>query len=439
MTMLLNNFKVAGFKTFGEVVELNLKTDSKNTNHLKENLIENNIGGLINKNVKSAIIYGGNNTGKSSLLDALYVMKKIFKNGHAEKFPFEVLKNFTCNFDGVIRFEVDFNDSINNYCYGIEFEDTKNIGEYLYLNDTLLFSRDLNGEVTGEYMNKDIFKINVGNLPYDKLIVSYFLEYQKNLTGFEELQKVNDFFNKLSFISNKDNSYNIVALNKFMRDSKKVRILNELIKSTELYLEERIMIDEKDLFNEDFIDKVLESELVKDLNKEEKGKKTYKEILDSFRITSVYKTTDGLLVNKPSLLFDSIGTNNYLRLSMHIINALLEGKILLIDEFDSSLHFKLTRILTILMNSEANKNSQFILTTHDVNLLSNELFRKDQVNFIVRDNNDVDIISLNDFKANSEDKDIRNTSNFEKMYIEEKIVPLPSTNIYNVIKEFIDE
>ena len=58
MTMLLNNFKVAGFKTFGEVVELNLKTDSKNTNHLKENLIENNIGGLINKNVKSAIIYG---------------------------------------------------------------------------------------------------------------------------------------------------------------------------------------------------------------------------------------------------------------------------------------------------------------------------------------------------------------------------------------------
>lgn len=160
--------------------------------------------------------------------------------------------------------------------------------------------------------------------------------------------------------------------------------------------------------------------------------------MDSFRITSIYKSNDGKLIKKPSLLFDSVGTNNYLRLSMHIIIALLDGNILIIDEFDSSLHFKLTRTLTILMNSEANKNAQFILTTHDVNLLSNDLFRKDQINFIVRDNNDVDIISLNDFKANTEN-DIRNTSNFEKMYLEEKFIPLPSTNIYNVIKEFIDE
>ncbi len=437
--MLLNNFKVAGFKLFGEVVELNLKTDSKNTTHLKENLIENNINGLINKNVKTAIIYGGNNTGKSSLIDAINVMRKMFKRGNAEKFPFEVYKNFSCNFDGVIRFEIDFNDMTNNYGYGIEFKEEDRLGEYLYLNDTLLFSRDLNGKVIGEYTKIDTFKSNVSNLPYDKLIVPYFLEYQKDLKGYEPFIKINELFNKLHFVDNKDNTYNIRTLNKFMRDSKKVKILNELIKSTELYLEERFIIDEKDLFNEDFMDKFLESEMIKELTKEEKGRKTYKEIIDSFRITSVYKRTDGTFINKPSLLFDSSGTNNYLWLSMHVINALLEGSILLIDEFDSSLHFKLTRILTILMNSEANKNAQFILTTHDVNLLSNELFRKDQINFIVRDNIDVDFVSLNDFKANSEERDIRNTSNFEKMYVEEKIVPLPSTNIYNVIKEFIDE
>ena len=195
--MLLNNFKVAGFKVFGEVVELNLRTDSKNTTHLKENLIENNINGLISKNVKTAIIYGGNNTGKSSLLDAMGIMKKMFKIGHAEKFPFDVYKNFTCDFDGLIRFEVDFNDSLNNYGYGIEFENEERLGEYLYLNDTLLFSRDLEGEITGEYTEKDIFNTNVSNLPYGKLIVPYFLEYQKDLTGIEPFKKVNDFFEKL--------------------------------------------------------------------------------------------------------------------------------------------------------------------------------------------------------------------------------------------------
>ena len=40
--MLLNNFKVAGFKTFGEVIELNLKQILR-TQSFKRNLIENNI------------------------------------------------------------------------------------------------------------------------------------------------------------------------------------------------------------------------------------------------------------------------------------------------------------------------------------------------------------------------------------------------------------
>lgn len=79
---------------------------------------------------------------------------------------------------------------------------------------------------------------------------------------------------------------------------------------------------------------------------------------------------------------------------MLIINAMLENKILLIDEFDSSLHYKLTRALAIIMNSYEESKAQFIFTTHDVKLLSSELFRKDQINFIEKNNETVKIISL---------------------------------------------
>ena len=77
------------------------------------------------------------------------------------------------------------------------------------------------------------------------------------------------------------------------------------------------------------------------------------------------------------------------------------------------------------------------MTTHDVKLLSPYLFRKDQINFITRDDEGVEINNLDSFKANSEN-DIRSNSNFEKMYIKEAIVPLPQTDINQVIQEFLE-
>lgn len=435
---MMNNFKVGGFKVFGDIVELNMIAGTKNTTHLNENLIERKINNLVYKNLKTAIIYGGNNTGKSSLLDALWIMKKIFKRGDVENFPFEVYKNFCFNHDDILRFEVDFNGDVKNYVYGIEFKNEKFIGEYLYINDELFFSRDLDDLLEGALSENSDFSKVVDNLPSSKLIIPYFLEYQKDLTKYQDFIKVKEFFDKLVFVDNRRNDINLSVLVKFMEDKKKVKILNELINSTELYLNERIVISEEDLLKDEIIRELLKDEEIQKLVKTDDAKEDSKDIINSFRVTSVYKGKGGKLVNKPSIFFDSVGTNKYLNLSMIIINALMDGKILLIDEFDSSLHHKLTRVLVILMNSEANKESQFIMTTHDVNLLSNNLFRKDQINFIIRDEEGVEIVSLDDFKANSE-IDVRNTSNFEKMYVEEKIVPLPETDIYNVIKELLNE
>ena len=92
--MLLSNFKVGGYKVFGELVELNMVPETKNALHLSENIIERKEKLTIKKNLKSTILYGGNNTGKSSLLDGLMTMRKIFKRGNVEKFPFDIYKNF---------------------------------------------------------------------------------------------------------------------------------------------------------------------------------------------------------------------------------------------------------------------------------------------------------------------------------------------------------
>ena len=63
------------------------------------------------------------------------------------------------------------------------------------------------------------------------------------------------------------------------------------------------------------------------------------------------------------------------------------GKRLIIDEFDSKMHPLLTcRIITLFNSKETNpKNAQLIFTTHDTNLLSANIFRRDQIWFTQKD------------------------------------------------------
>lgn len=433
--MLLSSFKVGGFKVFGEPVELNMIPETKNALHLSENIIERKEKSTIKKNLKSTILYGGNNTGKSSLLDGLITMKKIFKRGNVEKFPFDILKNFCYDFDDLVKFEVTFINDLRNFTYGFEFNSEESIGEYLFENNKLLFSRDLDGDTEGDFLSYESFKVRLQDLPLDKLIVPYFLEYTKVVDDYKVFTLIDKFFNKIKFVDNRENVINIPLYTKFINDPKKMSILNKLIASTELYMEKRDTLPEEELYNSNLYKSIMENNNVEELKNTDDKKESFKSLVDLLRVTSVYKGRNGTHLMKPSILFDSVGTNKFIVLAMHIITALLEDNILLIDEFDSSLHHKLTRALVILMNSEINSDAQFVMTSHDVKLLSPNLFRKDQINFILRDDCKVEIVSLDDFKANS-NKDIRSNSNFEKMYVEEKIVPLPDTDIYQVIKEF---
>lgn len=435
MAMLLSHFKVGGYKVFGEPVALSMIPETKNALHLSENIIKRKHKSTLKKHLKSAILYGGNNTGKSSLLDGLMAMRKIFKNGHVEHFPFDILKNFCYDFDHLVKFEIAIVKDFTTLLYGFEFASENSIGEYLYENDTLLFSRDLDGDIEGVFMTQDRFKDRLQDLPLDKLIVPYFLEYSKVVDDYPVFSLIDTFFTKIKYVDNRENMINVPLYTTFMHDSKKMAILNKLIASTELHMEKRDTLSEEELYRSTLYKTFMESSHFEEMKHTDDQKDSYQSLIDLLRVASLYKGRDGTRVKKPSLLFDSVGTNKFIVLAMHIITALLEDNLLLIDEFDSSLHHKLTRALVILMNSEINQNAQFIMTSHDVKLLSPQLFRKDQIHFIIRDDHTVEIVSLDDFKANS-NQDIRSTSNFEKMYVEEKIVPLPDTDIYQVIEAF---
>ena len=118
---------------------------------------------------------------------------------------------------------------------------------------------------------------------------------------------------------------------------------------------------------------------------------------------------------------ESGGTIKFLTMTGPILNTLQEGTVLAIDELDARLHPLLTQAIVKLFNSITNsKNAQLIFVTHDVSLLTNQLFRRDQIWFTEKDTyGGTDLYSLSSLLK------VRKTASFGKDYILGKYGAIP--------------
>ncbi len=125
---------------------------------------------------------------------------------------------------------------------------------------------------------------------------------------------------------------------------------------------------------------------------------------------------EGREVNNVSFAFtrnESEGTIKYFSLAYPIIDALDNGKRIVIDELDSKLHPLLVkRIVALFNDAKTNpKGAQLLFTAHDTFLLSAGLFRRDQVWFTQKNNfGATELFSLAEYK-------VRSTSPFERDYL----------------------
>lgn len=124
---------------------------------------------------------------------------------------------------------------------------------------------------------------------------------------------------------------------------------------------------------------------------------------------------------------ESQGTNKIIDLSGPIFDTLASGKLLVIDELDAKLHPLITTHIVNLFNDPKtnSNNAQLLFATHDTNLLSSELFRRDQIWFTEKDRfEQTDLYSLYNFNLPDGTK-VRNDGNFEKNYIRGRYGAIP--------------
>lgn len=127
--------------------------------------------------------------------------------------------------------------------------------------------------------------------------------------------------------------------------------------------------------------------------------------------------------NNPRVAFDfeteeSEGTKTLFRMMLSMMDIIRSGRLLLIDEIDTSLHTQLVEFIIGMFNGS--ERAQLVYTSHNTHLLNTDFQRRDQVYFVnKREDGSSDLYSLYDYK------DFRDTLDMEKAYLQGRFDAIP--------------
>nr|WP_315157335.1 ATP-binding protein [uncultured Flavobacterium sp.] len=132
---------------------------------------------------------------------------------------------------------------------------------------------------------------------------------------------------------------------------------------------------------------------------------------------------------------ESSGTQRVIAFVPLILDALISGYVVIVDEFERSLHPEIAQYILGLFNDpEVNtKGAQFIFATHDTTLLSPEnKLRRDQINLVEKnEKGETEMFTVSDIKGVRE-------GNYEKWYLEGRLGAVPNIARETFRHELID-
>ncbi|MBU0679168.1 MAG: ATP-binding protein [Verrucomicrobia bacterium] len=418
---MIIDFTISNFRSIRDEQTFSLYAENPGT-HLLENIAYPDEGryGVL----KSVGIYGANASGKSNLLLAFEALQYLIRVSERWKDgqPIDCYEPFRLSArmkKEPVRFEVEFfTPDRTRYLYKIAFNSERIVEEHLSFYPSakaaLIFDRkeDDNWET-----------IRFGTL-------------------FTGGKKRIPFFDNNAYLSKAGDSADapemIRKVYNFFR--------NDMLR---LGLNEQVMFDEwvenKEVLNKvsallNFVDTGVSGVLVQEHDVDpDKMKlpdglpKPMKEsILRDMRRSFLFAhPTDTSAVEWFDLQMESAGTRKLFHLAPLVIDALDDGGVLIVDELDNSMHpFMAELIIKLFNDPEVNRgNAQLIFSTHNVNLMSSEHFRRDQIWLTEKGNGATRLFSLEDFDK----KKVKPQSPFNRWYAEGRFGAVPKIDYRRIV------
>jgi len=377
---MLVEFRVKNFRSIKDEQVLSLVA-SKDKTLEANNTYETNIKAAP-RILRSAVIYGANASGKSNLIKALQYMRAVVGESATVIQPGQAyrVQPFLLNEESAkepTEFEVTFILNGARYQYGFSMTQKRFTSEHLLVYKSAKPQRWFSREYDSE-RGAETFEFGSGLKGTKSLWESatrpnsLFLSMGAQLNS-EQLQPIFDWFNKDIVILNEESK---LLPNKTI----------ELLQQDESRKQIKGFLSSADISISD----------IKVVTKTEAGQSVHLNLSDGKPEVRTEKTEEVVHqvqfsheTDHGNATFDlkdeSSGTRNLLFLSGPVLDIIKQGKTLVIDELDTSLHTLLVReLVQLFQDQEANKTgAQLIFSTHDTALLdATGLFRRDQIWFV---------------------------------------------------------
>lgn len=394
---MLTEFSVANFKSIKSKQTFSM-TKAKGVELEESNSFQpegmNNLGLL-----RSAAIYGPNAAGKSNFIDAMRAMAYIVAESASElqrgdKLPVESFRLDPQTRDNATEFEVVFISKGVRYQYGFASTKRQITEEWLIAfpkgRAQHWFAR------LWDEKNED-YQWEMGNALQGKK--QLWIESTRNNALFlstavqlnsQQLQPVYDWFDDTLRTTTVAGWSPRFTASLCSDPQDKAKVLS-LLKAADIDIKD-ISLKNK-LFDENDLPDDLPEEVKAKISKNMEGK----EILDEIHM--LHEDSTGELV---AFDFDdeSDGTQKLFSFAGPWLDTLKNGYVLFVDELHDNLHPRLVQFLVELFHSnETNpNNAQLVFTTHETTILSQEVFRRDQIWFCEKgDDHSTSVYALTDF------------------------------------------
>jgi uncharacterized protein len=413
---MLIDFKIGNFRSFWEPKTLSLMPAP--ISDYRQNIIKKSNTDLLS----SIVLYGANAAGKSNLLRAMNVMKRIIVEGFDKRsvseIPFDPFLLNPKGKDQPTFYEISFLVNGIRYRYGFEADKISIYSEWLFFTEKKaekpLFIRIKDGiEVMKLFPEgRDLEEKTRDNVLFLAVVDQFNGKIASNIMGWFKN------FNVISGLAH--DNYRGVTF-KMLEDPKYHSILTKFFNNLDLGFDE-INIERKD-FNPTDLPSDMPEDILKQIVSDLEGKKIVS-------LRTIHNIIDDNEEHVGKIEFDarrqeSSGTNKVIDLSGPIFDTLFDGGVLVVDELDAKLHPLLTlSIIRLFQDSKINEHgAQLIFATHDTNILSICNLRRDQIYFVEKNANGAsDLYSLVEY--NKEGK-VRKDRSFEKDYINGRYGAIP--------------
>lgn len=396
---MLINFTFKNFRSFRD--EMTLSMEAASIQELSGAVVKSCDEELL----PVAVMYGANSSGKSNVLKALKAMRDVLLNSvklnPKDKLDAEPFCLDLTSAEEPTSFEIQFTLNGSKFRYGFDYTANEILAEWLYEKRVGEREFELFLRCGNEFkISKTRFAEGNGKqdaTPSNRLFVSLVAQLNGKLS-----QSILDWFSSIEYISGMDGKeYADRTLRKIMYREQGDDEIMLLLHQTKLgfngievcaSLDDKYTMDSKTVHN------------IFDNNGEIVGQRSF-----------------------PTDKMESEGTKKMIEIAGPLVDAILSGKILVVDELDAKLHPFLTRkIIGLFMDSEINRNgAQLIFATHDTNLLNLQYLRRDQIWFTEKDKTDsTELYSLVEFRDDAGNK-VRNDRNIEKDYINGRYGAIP--------------